>query len=72
MKAWNKEATLHALCLKSSGVPSIRAPGQKMMTTAQAAAINEDVLKHASVEWREVEEGKAARETLRRAAGVKK
>ena len=39
-----------------------------MLTEAQAAALNEDVLKHASVEWRQVEEGKGGREALRRSA----
>jgi hypothetical protein len=32
--------------------------GQKMLTKAQAEAINERVLKHTSVERREVEEGR--------------
>ena len=67
MKTKTKEATMHALCLKSTGEPSARAPGQKMLAPAQAAALNEDVLKHASVEWREVEEEEGA--GARRCAG---
>lgn len=42
MKVKNKEATLHALCLKSTGQPSVRIHARKMLTAAQAAALNED------------------------------
>ena len=66
MKAKDKPKTLHVLCLKSTGEPAPRVSGRRMMTPAQAAAINEDVLKNASVEWREVEEGREGREALRR------
>jgi hypothetical protein len=38
-----------------------------MLTEAQAAALNEDVLKYSAVEWREVEEGRGGREALGRA-----
>jgi hypothetical protein len=42
------------LCLKSTGRPSARVPARRMLTEAQAAALNEDVLKYSAVEWREV------------------
>ena len=44
MKPKGKSATLHALCPKSTGQPSVRVRA-RMMTAAQAAALNDDVLK---------------------------
>lgn len=68
MKTKPKEKLLHALCLKSTGEPSVRVPAQRMMTEAQAVYLNEDVLKNASVEWRVIEEGAKGREALRHSA----
>jgi len=68
MKQKPKDKLLFALCLKSTGEQSVRAPARQMMTEAQAAALNEDVLKHASVEWRAIQEGEGGRDALRRSA----
>ena len=68
MKTKDKPKHLYALCLKSTGEPSVRVPAQRMMTDAQAACLNEDVLRNASVEWKQIEERKDGREALRRSA----
>jgi hypothetical protein len=68
MKIKDKGKSLYALCLKSTGEPSVRVHGRRMFTESQAAYINEDILKNASVEWKPIEEGKDGREALRRSA----
>jgi hypothetical protein len=68
MKTKNKEARPYELCLKSTGQPSARVPARRTLTEAQAAALDEDVLKYSAFEWREVEEGRGWREALRRSA----
>ena len=58
----------HALFRKATGERSVLPCRRVRLTEDEAQALNGDVLKHASVEWRPAEERDGAREAVRRSA----
>ncbi len=73
MKIKDKPKQLYQLCLKSTGEPSLRVLAIHLFTEDEAARINQDVLKHAAVEWKAVPEddervSQQARDSLTRSA----
>jgi hypothetical protein len=71
VKTKDKPKLLHALHRKDTNQPSVHITGTRMLTEAQAARLNEDVLAQSVVEWRPLpddQQGSKARDALARSA----